>query len=163
MKINALLLLPAALLAIIVITHKPQSETYHWQSSITHASLHDSLPDSYLLQVKPKEIQGYQVSKSIHENIYYFEYTARHEDVLKGLSMLPFHADSLRADVQSRIIAGTELTRIRNLLRDSDIIRSVDQPNLDEYAVFECLKTPQHHFVLLHRTSDRVIHIIQQV
>jgi hypothetical protein len=164
MKFNGLLLFPIALIIIIAIATNPKKLTQEWSHTVTNASLHDSLPPSFFQHVNVQEIQGFQVSTGFHSNTYYFEYTANHNQVLKALSMLPFAADSSRADVEPKIISGdAELKRIKDLLKEQDIARAFHKTgSLNTYTVYECLKVPQHHFVLLSKESDKVIHIIQQ-
>lgn len=159
MKLNGLLLFPVVLILIVLVIQKPKSNN-NWQP-LSYASLHDTLPTVFFEKVKTHEIQGYRVSKD-YKNIYYFEYTANHSDVLQALSSLPFAADSIRADIQARVITGErELKQVTDLLKEQHIINNFSI-NLHEFIVYECLKSPQHHFVLLNKNSNQVIHIINQ-
>jgi hypothetical protein len=159
MKFNGLLLLPILLIAIIVFTNKPKSTPVEFTSHVMYASVHDSLPPSFLKQVSLHEKQGYVVSKGF-KNTYYFEYTANHSQVIKALSSLPFAIDSVRADIQCRIISSEqELKGVSNLLAQQNYFSA----EINKYTVYECLKAPQHHVVLLNKESDQVIHIMRQV
>lgn len=161
MKINALLFFPIALILLIVsIPPKTKSGSHR---TITQASLSDSLPQSFLQKVAPIEIQGYCVQQFHVSSTYYFKYSANHTKVLQQIALLPFSPSSVRADVQCRAIAQqSELKQMEELLKDRLIAQTFQREPLINYTIYQCLKTPQHHFLLLSKTSDTVIHIIHQ-
>jgi hypothetical protein len=163
MKFNYMLLFPIAFITMLMAcdSHKPKSEWYDFTS---RAYLSDSLPPEFLQKVNPIEHQGIRLQRALGATTYYFEYSADHQTVLKEISTLPFAADSARADTQVRMIAGEiELRKIERLLKDESIIKDFSIDALDGYTAYECLKTPQHHILLLSKNSDRVIHIVHQV
>jgi hypothetical protein len=163
MKIRYKLLLPLSfILALLACdSHKPKSEWYDFTS---RAYLSDSLPIQFLQRVNAVELQGIRLQRALAATTYYYEYTADHETVLKEIGTLPFAADSARADTQIRMIAGEiELRKIERLLKDESIIKDFSIDSLDGYTAYECLKTPQHHILLLSKNSDRVIHIVHQI
>lgn len=161
MRFNPLLLFPIAfILILIAIPPKPKAVP---DSSVTQASLEDSLPPSFLQKVHPKEIQGYRVYQPGGSATYYFEYTADHSQVLKEIAALPFPADSVRADLECRVITQlSEVKQLEELLKD-EMIASIFHQNepIENYSIYQCIKAEQH-FILLDKTSSHVIHIIQQ-
>jgi hypothetical protein len=164
MKFNTMLLLPIGFVMGLIACDSSRP-TSNWDNFVTYASLYDSLPPALLQQVNAVELQGFKMQQSLGATTYYFEYTANHRALLKELSMLPFAVDSVRADTQCRIITDQfELKLVEDLLEEQTIARSFyrNEP-LSNYTAYQCLKTPQHHFVLLSKNSDRVIHVIHQV
>lgn len=163
MKINYMLLFPLALLTMIMAcdSHKPKSQ---WNNLTSHAYLSDSLPLEFIQKVKPDEQQGIRLQRALGTTTHYFEYTANHKQVLKEISMLPFAADSARADTQVRLIAGKiELEKIQKLLKEESITKDFSADAIDNYIAYECIKGLQHHILLLSKNSNSVIHIIHQV
>lgn len=161
MKFNSLLLLPIAFV-ILVITIPPKYKS-NFESYVTPASLHDTLPPSYLEKVKASEIQGYKIQKEAGAITYYYEYKADHKQVLKELAALPFPVDSVRADIQVRAITHvSELKQLEALLKDKQVTNAfhVTEP-IENYSIYQCVKAEQH-FVLLSKNTHTVIHIIQQ-
>jgi hypothetical protein len=163
MKFNAMLLVPIAFIGMLIACDTTNSKNRHWETFITPAYLYDSLPPALLQQVNPVEIQGYKIQQALGATTYFFEYTANHNELLKQVAKLPFAVDSVRADIECRMVTGrTELKRIEALFDDPILARNFHQSDpLNNYDVYECLKF-QHHFILLSKTSDRVIHIIHQ-
>jgi len=164
MKFNTLLLFPLALIAIIVIMRNPNRAATKDANLVLAVSLQDSLPESFITKVAPHEIQGYRVVKSSTESISFFEYRANHQRLLKELARLPFAADSVRADTQTRIITDAlEIRQVAALLKEQSIADHFQMKEpISDYEVHHCLKTPQQHYVLLHKESDRVIHLVHQ-
>ena len=161
MKFNSLILLPIAfIILVLAIPHKQKSS---FESFGAPSSLHDSLPASYLENVKASEIQGYKIQNQPGRTTFYYEYKADHKQVLTELSALPFPVDSLRADLHCQAITHlSELKQVESLLKDERVAGIFNLPEpIENYLIYQCIKTDQH-FVLLHKNSSNVIHIIQQ-
>jgi hypothetical protein len=158
-----MLLFPFAFLTIVMAcdSYKPKTEWYDFTS---RAYLSDSLPPEFLQKVNPIEQQGIRLQRALGATTYYFEYTANHQQLLREMSILPFAIDSVRADIQIRLIAGRiELEKIQQLLKEESITKDFSVDAIDSYKAYECIKGPQHHILLLSKNSDTVIHIIHQV
>jgi hypothetical protein len=155
---------PAALLLMIFACDATQHKA-KWEPSIAHATLTDSLPPSLLLNVNSHQLQGYHVTHAPGSSTYYFEYEANHQALLRELSQLPFAIDSAQADVQCRLISESKVIEsIKKSFQETLVARHFFlEKDFDNYTFYECVKLPQHHYLLLDKHSDRVLHVIQQV
>ena len=163
MKSNLALLFPLLFITMLLAcnANKPKAQ---WEQFTSRAYLSDSLPMNFLQKINPTELQGVKLQRELSSVTYYFEYLANHKQVLKEMANLPFAADSTRADTHVRMIADKEeIKEISNLLNDVAINKDfLFEDTIDDYTVYECLKTPQHHIVLINKHSERIIHLIHQ-
>jgi hypothetical protein len=156
------LLFPLAFLLMIFGCDSTQHKA-KWEPSVTPAYLNDSLPPSLLKETGARQLQGYRLMKTPDSYTYFFEYEANQKELLRQMARVPFAADSLRADVQCRIITDIEkLESLKRNFKEGLIARNFFlKNNLNDYTVYECVKSPQHHIIMLNKHSDNVIHVIQ--
>jgi hypothetical protein len=136
-----------------------------FKAVIQSASIYDTLPNIITENESFEEIQGYRIQQAINRATYYFEYRTDHQTLLHKMAMLPFPIDSIRADVQvQRITEPTMISNIEKRLINNQLKHRFTLPeSLVNFDVYTCLKSPQQHILLLSKSSNRVIHIIEYV
>ena len=83
--------------------------------------------------------------------------------MLDALSRLGFSKYSPLADTTCRIIGAAQFTAMRAQMNATEKTEAAFfwSTNPDQYEIYECLKTPTHHLVLLEKGTNRVLHMIQ--
>ena len=127
---------------------------------ILATSVEDTLPKSAVEALDVKGVTGLKVQ--YHSGLYtsYFEYTADKALVLKTISELPFLQSATVADTLCREILLGQLNRPWDNLPANSELTIPDLQN-EATQIFECLKPPYRHTVIVRRNSNHIYHRIE--
>ena len=130
---------------------------------ILSTSIHDSLPLTAVNALQLSDVVGIKIKH--HTGLYsnYFEYRADRDLLLETLSELPFVMQGTVADTQCHPISFEEMARIQEDLTTIEIENTsffwtADASSID---VFECIKPPFRHTILVTKNSNRILHRIE--
>jgi len=126
-------------------------------------SLADTLPEKSFHNLHVQDVHGFKVKYATGQSVSYFDYQADRTVVLDTISRLPFSKYSALADVQCRPIPYQAIEILRSAISGYEIEtgRSFWEADRNEFDVYECIKAPFRHTLLLNKKSARVIHRIE--
>lgn len=104
---------------------------------------------------------GLRFTYSDGHTVTYFDYTADKYAVLQAISSLPFNKFSRRADTACRAIPYSDLRENERApvnYAEAETAEFFWSASQEEYDVYECIKEPSTHTLLLSRSSGRIIH-----
>ncbi|MBL0744284.1 hypothetical protein [Chryseolinea lacunae] len=129
----------------------------------TAVSLRDTLPPSMVNTLHLEQVSGIKVQYADGHAVYYFEYEAEHPTLLALLAQSPFARDATVADTHCRPLTAPELSSLHDTLSPVEQQHSTSfwEALVRDVAIYECLKTPRKHTLLLSKTSNRVFHRIE--
>ncbi len=130
---------------------------------VLSASLSDSLPAKTLTELQIEDVQGIKVKYGNGLHSSYFEYDADPESLLAKISYLPFSKYTVRADTTCRPVAFAEVEFMRSHLTHFETENAAFfwDATSEAYHVYECIKTPLRHTLLISKNSNRVLHRIE--
>ncbi|HEY5749353.1 MAG TPA: hypothetical protein VIU12_24970 [Chryseolinea sp.] len=126
-------------------------------------SLRDSLPQKAMTTLGLSEVIGVKVQYIDGHSASYFSYPAGREVALNTIAGLPFSKGSKVADTLCRPVATATLQREYASLsstesRYADFFWQALNHNVE---VYECIKAPWKHTLLVSKTSGQVLHRIE--
>lgn len=129
----------------------------------TAVSLRDTLPSTMVQALHLEHVSGIKVQYADGHAAYYFEYEAEHELLLTLLAQMPFAKDATVADTYCRELSPMAMRATHDALSPEELHHGTSfwealSPDID---VYECLKAPRKHIVLLSKTSNRVFHRVE--
>lgn len=131
------------------------------QPAVLLTSLQDSLPAKALQELKiDKRILGTKIKYNNGRYVSYFEYEADHQTLLRTIGRLPFSRAAILADTTCRAISIDDFNQLRTT------ISAVEEENTASFwnvaspqvVVYECIKAPFKHTLVLDKTTSRVLH-----
>lgn len=126
-------------------------------------SLDDTLPAKSMKALKLEKVTGLKVKYITGHYASYFEYEADRQDVLRVISQAPFSRDAVVADTVCRKVSYVDLALLKENISEAEISNGSSFWNVDleEFDVYECLKSPVRHLILISKHSRRVLHRIE--
>ena len=127
---------------------------------ILATSIEDSLPQSVIEALDVKGVTGLKVQ--YYSGLYtsYYEYDADKDLVLKTVSELPFFQSASIADTLCREIPVVQLIPPWEDLSANSELTMPDLQN-EVTQIFECLKPPYRHTVVVSKNSNHIYHRIE--
>lgn len=171
---KASLIFPLLLVLSIVACRKPAPSVHNnpedFANSLSNiepvvfsTSLKDTLPASALESLGLSNINGIEVKYLDGHNARYFGYYADEKTLLKTISMLPFSKHAAIADTLCRRISYNDLNFLRQHISSTEYENTSFFWNADpkDVVVYECIKSPSMHTLLINRKTGLVLHRIE--
>jgi hypothetical protein len=138
---------------------RPSDESSFNQSPdiVFTTSLADTLPPKTIEQLHLGKIRGTRFLSVNGTDIRYFEYTCDPEKLLRALSISGFDIDAKIADTACRRISKDVLLTALNRDRNDYDLKFLNAVSND-VDIYECVKPPLFHHIVVNRTSKKVIH-----
>ncbi|HYG20158.1 MAG TPA: hypothetical protein VD816_14570 [Ohtaekwangia sp.] len=131
---------------------------------ILTTAISDSLPPKAVSALGLHNVTGVKIKYITGQYAQYFEYEADRAAVLQMLALLPFSRYTEKADTVARRIGHAEFEKLRREIPSVELENSTSFWSADEaYDVYECLKFPLIHTVLISKDSNRIIHRIARM
>ena len=130
---------------------------------IVRTALADSLPPQAIKKLQLENIQGIKVKYATGRYVCYFDYDADRSSLLDTIARLPFSKFTPLADTTCRRIPieSIELMRAMVSPEERETGNSFWHADIDEFEVYECIKAPFRHTLLIGKKTTRVIHRIE--
>lgn len=130
---------------------------------IVSTSLAATLPAKEVRQLKLEHVLGIKVKYATGRYVSYFEYTADRRAILDTLARLPFSKNTVLADPHGRLVSYQVVEQIKSSLQPDELQTGnlFWEANLQAYDVYECLKTPFRHTLLISKNSTQILHRIE--
>ena len=135
------------------------------EPAIFYTSLADSLSQKAMITLQLGEVTGIKVKYlDGHENRY-FKYIAEKQSVIRAISQLPFTKYSDLSDTHCRRIPYQELMRSRPTISATEYEHSTFfwDAAPETIEVYECIKSPFKHTLLIDPKSNHVMHRVELV
>lgn len=131
-------------------------------ATVNEVSITDTMPSKYVELLNLGRTSGLQFNYGDRHPKTYFEYRGDKHEVLDALAQLGFSKNSARADTRCRTLESSRFIEMRGVIREeernqADFFWGIEP---DEYNIYECLKTPLRHLVLIEKNSDKVLHLV---
>jgi hypothetical protein len=125
-----------------------------------YTSLADTLPGKTLQRMNVGDVNGVKFKTLNGNEVRYFEYNADPRKLLAAISEMPFNKNALIADTLCRKINSLSLVAQEELIPGDDYWIKFMNINADEFLLYECIKPPLKHTLLIPKKSSRVLHRI---
>jgi hypothetical protein len=160
-------ILPLLLLLSIVACKKPNLDAGSLPNAVDpiifYTSLADTLPSKTYQQLHVDHVTGIKIKDLRGHEVRYFEYQADHQILLRALSHMPFEKYALLSDTVCRRITFNELSTINISSIEREASSFFWNSTEDEYELYACIKSPMKHWVLINRSSRKIIHRIEYI
>jgi hypothetical protein len=130
---------------------------------VLRASLKDTLSLKALKALQLDDLAGVKIKYNSGNYASYFEYEADREVLLKTMASLPFPKYAIKADTVCYQVSYRDLASIRQRITPTEYEASAFfwDTAIDEYDVFECLKSPMRHTLLISKRTKKIYHRIE--
>ncbi len=126
-------------------------------------SLEDTLPAQVIRELGIGQVNGVKLQYGTSRYTSYYAYNADPDKVIAALSRLPFTKYAVVADTTCYQSSFEVLAEMQQGLSDVELKNGAFFWNAprEEFEVYECLKTPARHTVLINRRLGLVYHRIE--
>jgi hypothetical protein len=125
-----------------------------------YTSLADTLPGKTLQRMNVGDVNGVKFKTLNGNEVRYFEYNADPRKLLAAISEMPFSKNASIADTLCRQMNSLSLVAQEELIPGDDYWIKFTNVNADEFLLYECIKPPLKHTLLIHKKSSGVLHRI---
>ena len=134
-------------------------------AAIFQAPITDTLPPKAVQALSLSHVNGIQVKYLSGKDVYYFAYPADKKTLLRTIANLPFSKYSIVADTLCRKSSHHALTFLQEEISPTEYknSRSFWEADKEEFEVYECIKSPMRHTLLVSKKSGQVFHRIELV
>ncbi|MEO5975675.1 MAG: hypothetical protein ABIS36_01385 [Chryseolinea sp.] len=132
-------------------------------ANVTEVSINDTMPAKFVQVLNLAKTSGLQFDYGDRHLKTYFEYHCDRSMVLNALAQLGFSKNSALADTKCRPVDPIQFVEMRDAIREEErnqadffwgIVPGV-------YDIYECIKTPSRHLVLIEKkNSDKILHLV---
>lgn len=132
---------------------------------LSTTTLADTLPPQALTALQTGTVNGVKLTYAGGRYASYFAYQANPQTVIETISTLPFARYAVVADTVCYKTSFTTLAQLQQTLSDTELQSSAffwNAPH-DQFEVYECLKAPLRHTLLISRRSGQVFHRVEYV
>ena len=163
-------LIPFLWVLLIIACDRPESSKPKNTNSenqvdpvVFYTSLEDSIPQTAMQSLHLGRVTGIKVKSIDGNSVSYFEYQANKRDLLRVISQLPFSTHGVVADTLCRRVNYDDYCSLRSLTSAFEQQKASSFWNIDTalYEVYECIKSPQKHLLVVSKNSDQVYHRIE--
>jgi hypothetical protein len=167
---RVLLLLPLLILFSLAACKK--SEQFHTLDKsalppplVVFTSLANTLPANTFQNLHVQNVQGIKLKYATGQYISYFEYEADRNTVLRVIGNVPFSKHSTLADTTCRRVANESIQILKSIvsMEEQEMGISFWEASAHETEVYECLKPPFKHILIINRDSPRIRHRIEYI
>lgn len=127
---------------------------------ILRTSLKDTLTKKALTTLQLNDAEGVKIKYHNGNYASYFTYEADRDALLQAISSLPFPRYVIKADTVCHAISFRDIALLRQAVTDAEHEAASFFWDVDatEYDVYECLKPPMRHTLLVSKNSKQVLH-----
>lgn len=128
-------------------------------------ALEDTMPAEAVAALNTGNINGVKLSYANGRYASYFAYEADAETVINTIATLPFNRYAPVADTTCYKTNFDTLEQLQHTLSEAELQSSAFFWNAprEQFEVYECLKAPLRHTLLISRRSGQVFHRIEYV
>jgi hypothetical protein len=132
---------------------------------VFHTSLHDSIPTMTYEALNVGKVLGIKIKNTGGYDARYFTYEADSKAVLKALAESPFDRSCFIADTLCRKITNEELLLIKKSLTATELEAAnfFWDTEADSFEVYESIKPPLKHQLLVSKISNRILHRVELI
>lgn len=161
--INFTLLFIFSLAACKKPTHSEGVDSNSVPPIILSASLRDSIPFKAVKAMNLDAVTGIKIQYVTGIHTSYFEYDADQITLLETISRLPFYRSAIKADTTCRRINVDDLNLLKQKISPVELENAVSfwTPNHTGLDIYECIKPPFKHTLLVNKKSTRIFHRIE--
>src|SRR5690606_12089713 len=129
-------------------------------SLVLYTSLSDTLPASTIEALGLADITGIKVKSYNGKFANYFKYEANRNNLITEFSILPFQRSAHLADTTCHKMAYRDFELLRAQVSDAekDNASFFWQASEDEFDVYQSIKPPLRHTLLISRNSNTIFH-----
>jgi hypothetical protein len=127
-----------------------------------YTSLADTLPGKTLQRMNVGDVNGVKFKSLNGNEVRYFEYNADPRKLLAAISEMPFNKNASIADTLCRQIDLNDLSLAAqdNWIEEDRYRTQFTEANRNNFLLYECIKPPLIHTLLIAKNSNNVIHRI---
>jgi hypothetical protein len=127
---------------------------------ILRTSLKDTLTRNVLTTLQLNDAEGVKIKYQNGNYASYFAYEADHDALLQAIGSLPFPRYAIKADTVCYPISFRDIALLKQKVTGAEYEASSFFWDVDEtkYDVYECLKPPMRHTLLVSKSSKQVLH-----
>jgi hypothetical protein len=164
-KVLAFLLPTLLILATFVTKRGTYLEAVADEPTVLEVSLFDTMPSRAVQAFGIEDVRGVKIELPNGAYASYFRYEANPSDVLQAIASLPFPLYAERADTLCLPLTSREIELLKNLAserekKEASFFWSAD---LSEYDLFESLKPPFRHTLMINKKTNQILHRIELV
>jgi hypothetical protein len=125
-------------------------------------SLKDSLPASTFHLLSEPDVQGIRLLDLYGNDIRYFSYHMEANTLIQALSLSPFSIEAISADTVCRRLENNNLSR--DQFKANELSRATAFLEAkDSHEIYEIIKPPLRHLVLINRSTHEVLHRVSNM
>lgn len=130
---------------------------------VVRTALADTLPVWAIQRLKLEHTQGIKVKYATGQHVSYFDYEANRSEVLNTMGKLPFSKYAPLADTLCRRVPITSIELMKSIVSQDEVRAGFTfwEVDVNEFDVYECIKAPFRHTLLISKQTPRVIHRIE--
>ncbi len=130
---------------------------------IVNVSLRDTLPKKALEMLKIDDVTGIKVKYLNGHSNSYFAYEADRKSIISVISNLPFSKYAVRADTRCRKVQSSDLDLYKSQVPTIEVEHTAFfwDANHKQFDVYECIKPPLKHTLLIGRDSKQILHRVE--
>lgn len=127
---------------------------------ILRTSLKDTLTKKVLATLQLKDTEGVKIKFQNGNYASYFAYEANRDMLLRAIGSLPFPRYVIKADTACHAISFRDVALLKQNVTNAEYEASAFFWDVDatKYDVYECLKPPLRHTLLVSKTTQQVLH-----
>jgi hypothetical protein len=132
-------------------------------SIVFHTSLADTLPKKTYDALNISNISGLKIKDLQGHDVRYFDYETDTKILLTALSEAPFDRNTILSDTLCRKLSLPELRLSMNTMSSLETESASFFWTIDpsQYDIYECIKSPFKHNILVHKKSRKVLHRVE--
>ncbi len=167
---RVLLLLPLLILFSLAACKKSERFNTFDKSAlppplVVFTSLANTLPANAFQNLHVQNVQGIKLKYATGQYVSYFEYEADRNTVLQAIGNVPFSIHSTLADTTCRKVTNESLEMLKSMVSMEEVDMGISfwEAGAHETEVYECLKPPFKHILIINRASTRIRHRIEYI
>jgi hypothetical protein len=127
---------------------------------ILRTSLKDTLTKKVLTTLQLNDTEGVKIKYQNGNYASYFTYEADGDALLRAIGSLPFPRYVIKADTVCHAISFRDIALLKKNVTNAEYEASAFFWDIDatNYDVYECLKPPLRHTLLISKTTRQVLH-----
>jgi hypothetical protein len=130
---------------------------------VLSTSIQDSLPSAVVKTLKLEGVSGLKIKHYNGMYASYFEYEADKNLLMNTISALPFSMNAAKADTRCHPVSFQQIEVMREQLLPGELENTTFfwEPDQSQLKIFECIKPPYKHTIMMKENSNRILHRIE--
>ena len=127
---------------------------------ILRTSLKDTLTKKVLTTLQLNDTEGVKIKYQNGNYASYFTYEADGDALLRAIDSMPFPRYAIKADTVCYPISYRDIALLKKKINGAEYEAASFfwDADVTEYDVYECLKPPLRHTLLISKTTRQVLH-----